>query len=306
MFRNRRLAFTLIEMLVVILGIALLMGLLLSAVQRVRESASRTQCQNNLKQIGLGFYAHYDKHDHFPDAGRYWTDPRTKLADGTPAVAPHQDWGWGYQLLPYIGLNNEWAASDDKDAARTVVGIYFCPTRREPIAYPGIETAGLPAADANHPRGAIDYAGNGGTTTPEFADGHPDFAEPKNGAIIPRKNTIRINPKNIQDGPANTLLVGERNFNRKRAGDSHQYDENNGFFNGWDWDTMRWGHEVPAPDRWDDSDASLRFGSAHHGGLSFLFADGSVRFLHYGVSLQTFQALCDRNDGAQIGADAYP
>ena len=128
--------FTLVELLVVIAIIGILIALLLPAVQAAREAARRTQCKNQLKQIGLGLQNHVDVYNVFPTGG---TEPDPRLEDymsggtnqpGAPNGANRQGLGWAYQILPFL---EEDAVKDIKTQAqiqRTAIGIYNCPSRR--------------------------------------------------------------------------------------------------------------------------------------------------------------------------------
>jgi len=295
---KHRVAFTIVELLVVIAIIAILMALILPAVQSARESARRATCANHLKQIATATLAHQTQWEYFPSAGVHWSDARTKSGNASPHIARRQNWGAFYQILPYIEQGSIHSDLDDKKVAATVIKIYFCPTRRKPVALRGIESGLLPG-----PRGAVDYAGNGGNG-PGVFPAKASF-NGQNGVIIPRTDPKRsfkcknelISLSSIKDGAASTLMFAERNFNLKRAGQSNQYDENNGYIGAWDWDTIRWSYARPAPDRRDSTIADRRFGGPHFAVMNAAFCDGAVKPINYQIDFKVFQQITVRNDG---------
>src|SRR5262249_2842038 len=125
-------------LLVVIAIIAVLIGLLLPAVQKVREAAARIQCQNNLKQISLAFHNHHDSFGAFPTGGwDWWYTPN--FINAQPAIGPEQQAGWGFQILPFLEGDNTWKggqAATDRERSIVAVGtpnkMFFCPARRDP------------------------------------------------------------------------------------------------------------------------------------------------------------------------------
>ena len=154
-----RIAFTLVELLVVVAIIAILMALLIPAVQRVREASNRTTCQNNLKQMALAINNHVGEQKFFPSGGRSWDQARV-MNGTTPANFRHQSWGWAYQILPYCGQQPLWANPSDNVVGGTVVPFLVCPSSRPPTVrtYSGTGSGRFMmdyAANARHADGAL-------------------------------------------------------------------------------------------------------------------------------------------------------
>ncbi len=274
--RRRARAFTLIELLVVIAIIAILIGLLLPAVQKVREAASRIQCANNLKQMALAFHGHNDSAGSFPTGGKN-TPPLDRAHD-----LDRGEWGWTYQIMPYIEQDNVYRSPSFQEVYNTPIKLYYCPSRRGPTVYASGTTAG----------GRLDYAGSAGTDPAGL-----------NGTLI-RTGHGRVNILGVTDGTSNTVLLGDKRLNLAQLGVN--IDDNEAYVApGWndDMDVYRFA-EPPAPDYHSPTiDKSLNFGSSHSAGFLAAFADGSVRMVRYGVGAEVFRRACVRNDGLPFSLD---
>jgi prepilin-type N-terminal cleavage/methylation domain-containing protein len=314
-FRDfRRAGYTLVELLVVIAIIAVLIGLLLPAVQKIREAANRLNCSNNLKQIGLGFHNFHDIYGYLPDGGKNMCDkPYSPLmppsvqaqcdaanADPTntfgccapynPGGSPDRrriEWSWPYQILQFIEQDNLHKNPSDTAIIRAPLKLYHCPTRRPVKLY---------GSGAGH--SAIDYAGCDGTGS--------------NGMVI-RMGLGPINFAAVTDGLSNTVMVGEKRMKRDRFGMT--YDDNESWAEpGWDSEIFRRAArdaDRPVTDRGPSRDIVLtdpaifadpnsglvQFGSSHPSGINAVMGDGSVRFVRFNPDPYAFQRYCVRNDG---------
>jgi prepilin-type N-terminal cleavage/methylation domain-containing protein len=294
---DRRRAFTLIELLVVIAIIAILVALLVPAVQRVREHAAWAQCHNNLRQIGLALHQHHDLRGVFPSNGGWDGKQQIKSTGGAlikvfttdkalnktftwgvgdPLRSPQDQTGcWAYAILPYV----EQTAVFQNRAWTTPVAVYMCPSRRDAVAY---------AVDADDKYGS--YGGGGWTW------GKTDYGG--NGFVVPRRPRC-VRRTEFPDGLSNTIQVGERAIDPAvQTATTWYYDEP--FFTGGSAGTARKGLGVFKDAIGNDYKGN--WGAAHTGGVLFLFADGSVRQVSFGAPLKLMSALLTPDGGETISA----
>jgi prepilin-type N-terminal cleavage/methylation domain-containing protein len=293
----KRRAFTLVELLVVIAIIAILIGLILPAVQKVREASARIQCQNNMKQIGLAFHNYHDSKGHFPDGGKNGAD--TPISDLIATTYPtnRSEWSWTYQILPFIEQDNVYKHTTDSSVQKTVIKMYHCPSRRQPKLY--------------NNWAKVDYAGCGGSGT--------NATWGSNG-ILQRTGMPFVTTTKITDGLSNTLLAGEKRLKLDRFGWS--YDDNESYVSpGWDSEIVRFAttdtdmtnNRGPNPDiqktdimTFPDPDSGLnQFGSSHANVMNAVMGDGSVRFIRYAPDMEFFRRLCIMNDGLVVDMSGF-
>lgn len=287
--RMSRKAFTLVELLVVIAIIGILIGMLLPAVQTVREAARRTSCMNNMRQVSLATQLCENTFQIYPDGGIEWFNfDRTVDENGTPTTAPNQNWCFFYQVLPFMERGNIYNLEDDDVIRGTQIATYHCPTRRTPVLKDG--------------RFAVnDYAGNGGIL---FQNENPPAWNNARGAPIARGGGFSrpIKNRDFHDGTSNSILLGEKAVNPTYytiLGCS----DNEGWTVGWDWDVIRWAGPGNTPTTDNEAvNCETRFGSAHlGGGAVFGIVDGSTQFISTNVDEVSFSQWCHISDGEVTG-----
>lgn len=325
MRRNHRIAFTLVELLVVIAIIGMMIGLLLPAVQKIRETASRMKCANNLKQIGLALHNYHDTAGQFPpgyvdgNTGQYST-PDNDIGPG---------WGWAAFLLPQMEQDNLYRQIDFKQPVGTGVNlqvslqrlaIYQCPSdgdQEDIDVYDS--TFSTPIATVAH----ANYVGcNGWLECFNGASGNYAGGVGQDGLPGPLGKACRglfwRNSRStfasVTDGLSNTIFVGERSSNH--APSTWTGAIAGGRCPAW-MATQPPSPGVPPPGpAYDNADWGEAFvlahGNATHlpsadfpifdpdtfysfhspGGANFLFGDGSVHFIRSAINPSTYQALC--------------
>lgn len=243
---QRRSAFTLIELLVVIAIIAILIGLLLPAVQKVRAAAARMSCTNNLKQIGVAMHSYHDANGKMAGGSYNQVTPTNQTGSFRPDLAQ-----WCWTILPYMEQDNIYKTNA---VPTTTIKSYMCPSRGR--------------------NGA-----NGNGTTMDYAVNLTTFTMRSQGGW-----DVTLTNISGGNGTTNTVMVGEKSMDPNYYNNNAGWDD--GIWNGqggcsragYGWGTVYIFRDAPGVSYDND------FGSAHDSGACFVMCDGSVRMINYSNS----------------------
>jgi prepilin-type N-terminal cleavage/methylation domain-containing protein len=299
-----RTGFTLIELLVVIAIIAVLVGMLLPAVQKVREAANRAKCSNNLKQMGIACHAFYSDNGYLPSGGWGWD----WVGQESQGPGMRQPGGWVYQILPYVEQRNLYLVTTSKSGCEKMVGtplaIFNCPSRRLGGPFTDSSTFKNFGGFKVTKVARSDYAACCGDTSSDelfagpntLAQGNnPNYGWPNtskfNGVIYQRSQTTF---PAIQRGSSNTYLIGEKYLNPNNYQNGADPGDNECMYVGMDNDLMRTTDYAPRRDTPGYTN-SYMFGSNHDVGLNMLHCDGSVEFVNYSIEMSVYKPMGSRN-----------
>jgi prepilin-type N-terminal cleavage/methylation domain-containing protein len=277
--------FTLVELLVVIAIIGILVALLLPAIQAAREAARRSQCLNNLKQIGIAYQNYHDTYSRFPFSGDNCINPSDPNSNFSAGAGNIHCYSWPFHILPFVEQQALYdlglVAANYSTLQRSPVGTYYCPSRRTVKLYKD--------------QAKCDYSVSRGSGN--------------NGIAIQR--TPSIGMSDVIDGTSNTLLVAEGRVHRAFIESGGCCSDNeDAYTNGWADDVVRLGTRPPEPDPLSvavvpDGAVDGQFGSGHPGGITAVLVDGSVRVVTYDVDASMFRYFSIRNDGEAFNVSQF-